>query len=342
LAAKSRVFVTRHLPGGALDFLAEHAVLEWWPSELPPPRDELVRRAAESEGLLALLTDQIDDGLLEQAPALLVVSNMATGYDNIDVAAASRRNVLVTRTPDVLSETTAEFTLALMFAAARRVVEGDRMTRAGEWETWGPEILSGQDLAGSTLGIVGMGGIGAEVAQRARALGMRIVYHSRTPKPALERRFRMEFTELDDLLHQSDFVSLHAPLTPETRHLINGRALRLMKKTAVLVNTARGPLVDQKALYTALDEERIAAAALDVTDPEPIDPSDPLLTLPNVIVTPHIASASVATRSRMAMLAAENLVEALNGRVPKYAVNREIARKWRWRMRRVRGAESSG
>ena len=335
MAQKPRVFVTRHLPGDALDFLAQHAEVEWWPEDLPPPRDELLRRATASEGLLTLLTDRIDEQLLDQAPTLLVVSNMATGFDNIDVAVASRSNVLVTRTPGVLSQTTAEFTIALIFAAVRRVVEGDRRTRAGEWKTWGPEILLGQDLAGSTLGIVGMGGIGVEVTQRARALDMRIVYYSRTRKIALERKYGMQFMELEELLRDSDFVSLHAPLTPETRHLINAATLGLMKTTAVLVNTARGSLVDQKALYAALIEGRIAGAALDVTDPEPIDPQDPLLTLPNVIVTPHIASASVATRSRMAMLAAENLVQALNGRVPTHAVNRDISRKWRARVKRA-------
>jgi glyoxylate reductase len=261
---------------------------------------------------------------------------MATGFDNIDVAAASRRNVLVTRTPGVLSETTAEFTIALMFAAARRIAEGDRQTRAGEWKTWGPEVLLGRNIAGSTLGIVGMGGIGVEVARRARALRMRIVYYSRTRKIALERKYGMQFMELEELLCDSDFVSLHAPLTPETRHLINADTLRLVKITGVLVNTARGPLVDQKALYAALIEGRIAGAALDVTDPEPIDPQDPLLTLPNVIVTPHIASASVATRSRMAMLAAENLVSALEGKIPKHTVNREIGRKWRARVKAIR------
>jgi glyoxylate reductase len=335
LAAKPRVYVTRHLPGGALDYLGQYTSLEWWLGELPPSRDELIKQAASCYGLLTLLTDRVDEELLDRAPRLLVVSNMATGFDNIGVEAASRRAVLVTRTPGVLSETTAEFTLALMFAGARRVVEGDRITRAGEWKTWGPEILLGQDLAGSTLGIVGMGGIGAEVARRARALGMRVVYHSRTRKPALERKYRMEFAELDYLLGESDFVSLHAPLRPDTRHLIDERALRIMKRSAVLVNTARGPLVDQAALHDALKTGQIAAAALDVTDPEPVDPNDPLLSLPNVIITPHIASASVATRSRMAMLAAENLVEALNGNVPKHAVNREIVREWRARLKQT-------
>lgn len=334
MASKPRVFVTRHLPGGALDFLAGHTDLEWWAGDLPPPREELVRKTASAAGLLTLLTDRIDDELLNQAPSLLIVSNMATGFDNIDVTAANRHGVLVSRTPGVLSATTAEFTIALIFAAARRVVEGDRQVRAGEWKTWGPEILLGHDLAGSTLGIIGMGGIGIEVALRAKALGMRIVYHSRSRKPALERRFKMEFLELNELLRESDVVTLHAPLSPETRHLINDDTLRLMKNTAILVNTARGPLVNQEGLYRALAEGRIAAAALDVTDPEPIRPDDPLLGLANVIVTPHIASASVATRSRMAMLAARNLVDALSGKVPKHPVNREIARRWLARLKR--------
>jgi glyoxylate reductase len=335
---KSRVFVTRHLPGDALKLLAEHCDVAVWEGELPPPREELARRAAASDGILTLLTDRIDADLLDLAPRLLVISNMATGFDNINVAAASSRHVLVTRTPGVLSETTAEFTIALMFAAARRVVEADQQARAGEWKTWGPEVLLGQDLAGGTLGIIGMGGIGEQVARRARALGMHLVYHSRTRKATLERRYRMEFLALDELLRVSDFVSLHAPLTTETRHLIDVRTLRLMKPTAVLVNTARGPLVDQAALHQALVQGVIAYGALDVTDPEPMPADDPLLTLPNVIVTPHIASASVATRSRMALLAAQNLVHALGGRVPKHAVNREIARDWRLRLReRSRG-----
>ena len=330
---KQRVYVTRHLPGGALHFLSQHAEVAIWKSELPPPPQELARQAALSDGMLTLLTDSIDAALLEASPRLIAISNMATGFDNIDVAAASRVRVLVTRTPGVLSETTAEFTIALMFAAARRVAEGDRQVRAGKWRTWGPEILLGQDLAGATLGIIGMGGIGQEVARRARALGMHILYHSRTRIPSLERRYRMEFVSQNELFERSDIVSLHAPLTTETRHLINARTLGLMKPTAVLVNTARGPLVDQAALYGALVGGQIAAAALDVTDPEPMPRDDPLLRLANVVVTPHIASASEATRSRMAMLAAENLAQALSGRLPRHAVNREIAQQWRARFR---------
>ncbi len=331
---RPRVYVTRHLPGGALDLLSAQAIVELWPGDLPPPPGELRRQAASSDALLTLLTDRIDAELLGQAGRLLVVSNMATGFDNIDIEAASRCGVLVTRTPGVLSETTADFAFALILAAARRVVEADRHVRQGLWKTWGPETMLGHDVHGATLGIIGMGGVGREVARRARGFGMRIVYNSRTPKPALERRYRMPFLPLDELLRQSDFVTLHAPLTPETRHLIGRPQLALMKPTGVLVNTARGPLVDQAALFDALRDGRIAAAALDVTDPEPIAPGDRLLSLPNVIVTPHIASASIATRARMAMLAAENLVQALRGVVSRHAVNRQIRRQWQARIRK--------
>lgn len=327
------VYVTRLLPGGALEFLKHHANLSVWREEEPPPRDELLRRAEEADGILSLLTDRIDAKLISCAPRLTVISNMATGYDNVDIAAASERNVLVTRTPGVLSETTAEFTIALLFAAARRVAEGDRFVRSGRWKTWGPNVLLGSDLAGATLGIIGLGGIGEAVARRARGLGMRVLYHSRTRKRDLEKELSMRYASLANLLDRADYVTLHAPLTEETRQMIGRTEIEAMKETAVLINTARGPLVDQAALYKALRSGRIAYAALDVTDPEPIDPDDPLLTLDNVLITPHIASASVATRSRMAMLAAENLVQALEGRLPKHAINRDIARHWRERVK---------
>jgi glyoxylate reductase len=329
---RPRVYVTRRLPGGALDFLAERANVTVWQGELPPPRDELLSAAASSHAILTLLTDRIDEELLEQAPGLLVISNMATGFDNVDVNAATRLNILVTRTPGVLAGTTADFAFALLLAAARRLAEGDRATRRGEWKTWGPEIMLGYDVHGATLGIIGMGGIGREMAARARGFHMRVLYYSRTRKPDLERHYQMDFSELDTLLRESDFVSLHAPLSEETRAMIGARELRMMKPTAVLVNTARGPLVDERALYEALRDRVIAAAALDVTDPEPVAPDNPLLTLENVIITPHIASASVATRSRMAMLAAENLVRALRGEIPEHAVNPEIEAMWRKRL----------
>lgn len=329
---RPQVYVTRRLPGGALELLAEHADVTVWHGELPPPRDELLSAAASSHGLVSLLTDRIDAELLEQAPSLLVVSNMATGFDNVDVDAATRRNVLVTRTPGVLAGTTADFAFALLLAAARRVVEGDRATRRGRWKTWGPEVMLGYDVHGATLGIVGMGGIGREMAARARGFNMRVLYYSRTRRPELEQRYQMHFSDMETLLRESDFVSLHVPLSEQTRGMIGPRELRTMKPTAVLVNTARGPLVDERALYEALRDGVIAAAALDVTDPEPMGPDNPLLTLENVIVTPHIASASVATRSRMAMLAAENLVRALRGEMPEHAVNPEIEAAWRRRL----------
>jgi glyoxylate reductase len=321
---RPRVFVTRHLPGGALEHLRERCDVGLWPGQMPPPHDELRREAAESDGLLTLLTDRIDEPLLAAAPRLRAVSNMATGYDNIDLAAATQHGVLVTRTPGVLSETTADFAFALLLAAARRVVEADRYVRSGSWRTWGPEVILGNDIHGATLGIIGLGSIGAEVAKRARGFDMRILYHSRTPKPELERRYRIAAVPLKELLQESDFITLHAPLTPDTRHLIGEPELRLMKPTAILVNTARGLLVDQTALYRALTEGWIAAAALDVTDPEPISQDDPLLTLENLVIAPHIASASVATRSRMAMLAAEQLMQALEGKVPEHAVNPDV------------------
>jgi len=332
--AKPLVFVTRRLPGGALEVLGQQTELQVWEEELPPPREEMLRQAARCHGLITLLTDRVDEELLEGAPHLVAVSNMATGFDNIDIAGASRHNVLVTRTPGVLSETVADFTFALLLAVARRITEAERYVHAGRWKTWGPSTLLGRDVFGATLGIVGLGGVGAEVAKRARGFGMRIAYCDRIRKPALERRHRLTFLPLNDLLRQSDFVTLHSALTPETRGLIGRRELDLMKESAILINTGRGQLVDQKALYEALKSERIAGAALDVTDPEPISVDDPLLALDNAVVVPHIASASVATRSRMAMLAVENLLSALAGRLPKDTVNREVARAWRAARRR--------
>jgi len=324
-----RVYVTRHLPGDALPRLAEKVDLRVWEGESPPPREVLLEEAALAHGLLAQHTEHIDGGVLDAAPKLIVISNMATGYDNIDVAAASEHAVLVTRTPGVLAASTADFAFALLLSAARRLVEGDRYVREGHWRTWGPEFFLAHDVHGAVLGIVGLGGVGLEMAKRARGFGMRVFYYSRTRKPTLEKRYGLTFASLDDLLRQADFVSLHAPLTKETHHLIGEKELALMKPTAAIINTARGPLVDQRALYHALAEGGIAAAALDVTDPEPIPSDDPLLRLENVIVTPHIASASTATRARMAMLAATNLLAALEGRLPKDTVNKQISRRWR-------------
>jgi glyoxylate reductase len=321
------VFVTRALPGGdALPRLEAAADVEVWPEESPPPHDEIVRRAADADALLTMLSDRIDAAVLDAGKRLRVVANMAVGYDNIDIPAATERGILVTNTPGVLTETTADLAFALLLAAARRVAEGDRLTRTGGWKAWHPSFLLGRDVHGATLGIVGLGQIGQAVARRARGFDMRLLYHSRTRRREAESDLGLEFVELEQLLKESDFVSLHVFLSPQTRHLIGERELALMKPTAVLVNTTRGPVVDQRALYRALKERRIAAAGLDVAEEEPIPLDDPLLTLDNVTITPHVGSASVATRGKMAAMAVENVLATLRGEQPPNCVNPEAVR----------------
>lgn len=322
---RPHVFVTRPLPGDAIARLRAHASVDQWEDELPPPRATLLARARDADGLIALLTERIDEELLTACPRLRAVCNVAVGFDNMDVAAATRAGVFVTNTPGVLTETTADFAFALLMAAARRVVEGDRYTRSGAWKTWGPSLLLGSDVHGAMLGLVGVGQIGAAVARRARGFDMTVLYHDAVPRPDLEASLGLVRRDLDDLLREADFVSLHVPLLPETHHLIDARALALMKPSAALINTARGPVVDGAALYRALSAGRPAAAALDVTEQEPIAPDDPLLTLPNVIVTPHIASGSLRTRAAMADLAVDNLLAALSGCTPPNALNAAVA-----------------
>ena len=304
----ARVFVTRRLPGTALDRLrAEHEV-EVWQSRLPPSKTKLRESVAEAEGLLCLLTDRVDDELLAAAPSLKAISNYAVGVDNIDVDAATARGIPVGFTPDVLTEATADAAFALLLAAARRIVEGDAEVRAGHWLTWEPQQLLGFDVHGKTLGIVGMGRIGRAVAKRAAGFDMEV----------LDSRE----VGLDALLERSDFVSLHTRLTDATRHLIGEDELRRMKDTAILVNTARGPIVDSQALQRALVYGWIAGAALDVTDPEPLPKGHPLLDAPNLIVVPHIASASTEAREAMADLAVDNLLAGLAGKPMPQQVNR--------------------
>ena len=310
-----RVFVSRVIPDEGLDPVRAACELDLWTEELPPPRDELLRRVAGCDGVLTLLTDRVDDEFLDAAgPGLKVVSNYAVGFDNIDVAACARRGIPVGNTPGVLTDTTADLAFALLMAAARRLPEGDRYVRDGRWRTWGPMLLLGPDVHGSTIGIVGFGRIGQAVARRAAGFGMRILYHdvARLPDEVTEP-LGATYTPLETLLAESDFVSLHVNLTPETRHLISARTLALMRPTAVLVNTSRGPVVDQTALASALRDGVIAAAALDVTDPEPIPMDDPLVGLDNCLIVPHIASASGATRGRMAEMAAANLLAGVRG-----------------------------
>ena len=321
-----RVLVARVIPDEGLQPILAACEARIWEGELPPPREELLRLIEGCDGVLTLLTDRVDDEFLDRAgPQLKVVSNFAVGFDNVDVAACTRRGVAVGNTPGVLTETTADLAFALLMAAARRIPEGDRYVRAERWRTWGPMLLLGPDVHGATIGIVGFGRIGQAVARRALGFGMKVVYHSLTRRSAdVENSLGAEFLPLDDLLARSDFVSLHVNLTDETRHLMNAERLARMKPSAVLVNTSRGPVVDPKALYEALRDGVLFAAALDVTDPEPIPFDDPLLSLDNCLVVPHIASASRATRGRMAAMAAANLLAGVRGERLPTPVNPEV------------------
>ena len=327
--SKPRVFVARLLAQEALDRIAPATDMEVWQDEMPPPYDVLREKAREADGLLTLLSDRIDGALMDDAPRLKVVSNYAVGFDNIDVGEATRHGIFVGNTPGVLTETTADFAFTLLMAAGRRVVEAANHTVQGKWKTWGPMILLGQDINHATLGIVGLGRIGMEVAKRARGFNMKIIYFDMVRhSEAEERELGVEYIpELEELLKRSDFVSVHVPLTDETRHLIGAHQFSAMKATAVLVNTSRGPVIDQKALYEALRDRKIFAAGLDVTEVEPIAHDDPLLTLDNIIIAPHIASGSVATRRSMALMAADNLLAGLRGEIPPDCVNPEAAKK---------------
>jgi glyoxylate reductase len=294
------VFVTRRLPGGALDRLAAEHDVEVWPEQMPPGRAELLARAPELDGLLSLLTDPVDAELIAAAPRLKAISNYAVGVDNVDLEAAAARGIPVGNTPDVLTDTTADLAVALMLGISRHLVEGDAYVRRGEWRTWETGLLLGHDLHGSTVGIVGFGRIGRAVARRLEGFGCEILHTSRSGG-----------APLNELLERSDFVTLHSPLTAETRGLIGDEALARMKPTAYLVNTARGPIVDSVALARALRTGRIAGAALDVTDPEPLPGGHPLLDAPNLLVLPHLGSATEATRARMADMAVDNLLAGL-------------------------------
>ena len=321
---KPKVFVTRIIRDKGLDPVKEACQADIWPEELPPSREVLLERVRGVDGLLCLLTDRIDGEVMDAAgPGLKVISNHAVGFDNIDVAAATARGIPVGNTPGILTDATADMAFALMMAAGRRVVEAEKFLRAGKWKTWGPSMLLGLDFAGATLGIVGFGRIGQAMANRATGFDMRILYYdpnaSNLPPglPAVS-------TDLDTLLQESDFVSIHVPLTPETRHLVNTEFLGKMKPDAVLVNTARGGVLDQPALYETLKANRIFAAALDVTDPEPLPLDSPLLELDNCIIVPHIASASVYSRDMMSFLSAKNLIAGVNGERLEHCVNPEV------------------
>jgi glyoxylate reductase len=324
--AKPRVFVTRLIPEAGLQMVADFCDAEVWQEELPPSRATLLARVRGVDGLLCLLTDAVDAAVMDAAGGgFKVVSNHAVGFDNVDVEEATRRGIPVGNTPGVLTDTTADFAFALLLAAARRVVEAASFARAGRWKTWGPKLLLGQDVTGATLGVIGFGRIGKGVAKRAGGFDMRVLYHDPfCDDDPYAREIGAQCVDLETLYAEADFISIHTPLTDETHHLIDADALRQIKPTAILVNTARGPVVDPGALYDALTQGQIAAAALDVTDPEPIPPDSPLLELDNLIITPHIASASVATRDKMATMAAANLIAGLQGERLPYCVNPEV------------------
>jgi lactate dehydrogenase-like 2-hydroxyacid dehydrogenase len=314
------IFVTRRIPPEAVALLAATCAMAQWDHDEPVPDEVLAQAVAGVDGLYCLLTDRIDAALLDRAPRLRVVSQMAVGFDNIDVAACTARGIPVGNTPGVLTETTADLTWALLLATARRIVAAANAVQAGEWTTWSPMWMTGNDVHGKTLGIIGLGRIGLAVARRAQGFGLRVLYHSHAPAPEAAGVGAV-FVDRETLLAESDFVSLHCPLTPETRGLVDEAFLRAMKPSAILINTTRGPVVNEDALVRALSEGWIHAAGLDVTVTEPIPMDSPLLRLPNCLILPHIGSASVETRTRMATMAAENLLAGLRGDLPPHCVN---------------------
>ena len=322
--SKPNVFVTRVIPEKGLETIREFCNLDLWQAELPPTREELLQHIRGVDGLLCLLTDKIDGEVMDEAgPQLKVISNFAVGFDNIDVPAATARKISVGNTPDVLTDATADFAFALLMAVARRIPEAERYVHEGKWKTWGPMTLLGVDIKGATLGLVGLGRIGKAVARRALGFDMRVIYYDPTEKKR-EPNLKATRVDFETLLAESDFISLHTPLTPDTRHMIDAEAFSRMKSNAVLINTARGPVVDPDALYEALKEKRIFGAGLDVTEPEPLPMDSPLLALDNVIIVPHIASASTYSRDQMSWMAAQNLIAGLKGERLPHCVNPQV------------------
>jgi glyoxylate reductase len=325
---RPKVYITRRLPQPALDIVASACDYTIWDvEEQPVPRDVLFRESAAVDGVLTILSERIDQEFLDAAPRCRVVANMAVGYDNVDLPALTRRGVLLTNTPGVLTETTADLAWTLLMATARRIVEGQKLIEAGKWASWSPMFMVGQDIYGATLGIVGAGRIGAALARRAAGFNMRLLYHNRRPSPDLERETGAQYRGLDDLLREADFVVVLLPLSDETRGMFGAREFALMKPTAVFVNAARGAIVNEVALAEALKLGCPWAAGLDVFEKEPIGPDHPLLQLPNLVAVPHIGSATVATRTRMATTAATNLVAALTGQPVPNPVNPEVLAK---------------
>lgn len=296
----------------------------WNQEDTPVPREILEEKIVDIDGLYCLLTDTIDEVLLQKASNLKVISNMAVGFNNIDVDAATKRGIIVTNTPGVLTETTADLTFALLMATARRITEASDFLRRGKWSSWSPMLLTGQDIYNSTMGIIGLGGIGKALAKRAQGFNMNVLYHNRSRKLDSEQELGLEYCSLEDLLKRSDYVCIMTPYTPETKNMIRDEHFKIMKDTSILINTARGGIVNENDLYYALKDGEIWAAGLDVFEQEPVDLDHPLLTLSNVITLPHIGSASIGTRTKMAEVVAENMLQALNGEIPVNIVNKEL------------------
>ena len=320
---RPRVFISRTIPAEALKMIEAECEVVVWDHDTQPPREKVLVEVSKADGVLSMLTEKIDAQVIAAATNLRVISNFAVGYDNIDVDAATARGIPVGNTPGILTETTADHAFMLLAAAARRLPESMEYIKQGKWQTWNPTTLLGQDIYGATLGIIGMGRIGHAVAKRAQGFGMRILYHGGSDKQFADETGGQS-VDLETLLRESDFVTLHVPLTDETRHLIGKDEFVIMKSTAILINTARGGVVDTNALVDALKNDVIGGAALDVTDPEPIPPDHPLLQLPNCIVAPHTGSATEATRAKMADIAAKNLLAGLRGERLPHCVNPEV------------------
>ncbi len=322
---KPRVYVTREMPERGLRIIKEKFDAEVWPEYAPPPKKVIIEKAANVDALATLLSDKIDAEVYNAAPKLKIVAQMAVGFDNIDLAEATKRGIYVTNTPGVLTDTTADFAWALLMAVARRVVEADQYVRTGKWKVgWHPMMLQGRDLYGATLGIVGLGRIGCAIAKRAKGFDMKVLYNDVVRRSDFEKEYGIQFVDTDYLFKNADFITINVPLMKETHHLIDENKLRMMKKTAYIINNSRGPVVDEKALYKALKEGWIAGAGLDVFEQEPTPMDNTLLTLNNIVVAPHISSASYETRSRMAEMVADNLVAFFEGKTPPNLVNSEV------------------
>ncbi len=322
---KPKVYVTREMPERGLRIIKEKFDAEVWPEYAPPPKKLIIEKAAKVDALATLLSDKIDAEVYNAAPKLKIVAQMAVGFDNIDLAEATKRGIYVTNTPGVLTDTTADFAWALLMATARRVAEADKYVRTGQWKVgWHPMMLQGRDLYGATLGIVGLGRIGCAIAKRAKGFDMKVLYNDVVRRPDFEKEYGIQFVDVEYLFKNSDFITINVPLMKETYHLVDEKKLGMMKKTAYIINNARGPVVDEKALYKALKEGWIAGAGLDVFEQEPTPIDNPLLKLDNIVVAPHISSASYETRSKMAEMVADNLVTFFEGKTPPNLVNSEV------------------